>query len=52
MIVAFWILSACIFDTPERRLFIEARRIAEVLEIYNTEHKKPFSQCVSKQGGL
>lgn len=35
MIVAFWVCAACLLDTPERRIRMEARRIAEALEKYN-----------------
>ena len=34
MIVTFWIYASYLFDTPERRIRLEARRIAEALEKY------------------
>ena len=40
MIVSFWLYLACLLDTPERRLKMEARRIADALEKYNKANKK------------
>ena len=37
MIVTFWLYAACLLDTPERKIKMEARRIAEALEKYYTK---------------
>ena len=37
MIVTFWLYAACLLDTPEGKIKMEARRIAEALEKYNTK---------------
>jgi len=40
MITTFWIFASFLLDTPERRIRIEARRMAEVLEKYNRALKE------------
>ena len=35
MIVTIWFLVSFLIDTPERRIGMEARLIAERLELYN-----------------
>ena len=37
MIVTFWLYAASLLDTPERKIKMEARCIAEALEKYNTK---------------
>ena len=37
MIVTFWLYAESLLDTPERKIKMEARRIAEALEKYNTK---------------
>ena len=35
MIVTLWLYAASLLDTPERKIKMKARRIAEALEKYN-----------------
>ena len=48
MIVTFWLYAASLLDTPERKIKMEARRIAEVLEKYNNK-KNPLSKYLLKR---
>ena len=34
MIITFWMYVYCLFDTPEQRLQMEARRLAQALKLY------------------
>ena len=40
MIITFWMYAYCLLDTPEYRLRLEARRIADALQNYNTSMQK------------
>ncbi len=40
MIVAFWTLVNILLDSPERRMRMEARRMAELLKKYDEAKKK------------
>ena len=35
MIITFWIFVSWLLDTPEQRLRLEARRMADAIEKYN-----------------
>ena len=39
MIIAFWMYVYCLLDTPEYRVRLEVRRLAETIELY-TDYKK------------
>ena len=39
MIVTFWLYAASLFDTPERRIKMEARRMADALKKYNKAYE-------------
>ena len=35
MIITFWIYVSWLLDTPERKLRLEARRMADIIQKYN-----------------
>ena len=39
MIVAFWILTSALLDSPERRIRMEVKRMTEILKAYNDAKK-------------
>ena len=39
MIITFWMYAYCLFDTPEQRLQMEARRLAQALKLYTADYK-------------
>ena len=39
MIITFWMYAYCLFDTPEQRLRIEARRLEQALKLYTADYK-------------
>ena len=39
MIITFWMYAYCLFDTPEQRLRMEARRLEQALKLYTADYK-------------
>ena len=51
MIITFWMYAYCLFDTPEQRLRMEARRLEQALKLY-TDYKLEELQVEPKALGI
>ena len=49
MIITFWIYVSWLLDTPERRLRLEARRMANAIQKYNDRKNLIFHVETSKK---
>ena len=47
MIITFWMYVYCLFDTPEQRLRMEARRLEQALKLYTADYKLLESKALN-----